>query len=128
MKRKRIQWIDSCRGIAILFVIIVHVGQLFSNTSINYISSFAKNGVQMFFIISGYTIFYSLEKNRNKSYKSFFIRRFFRIAPLYYLSAVYYSLMSNNELNFKYLLINLLFLYYCFSLEFLLITKVYILL
>ncbi len=110
MQEKRLQWIDSCRGIAILFVIIVHVGQLFSNTSINHISSFAKNGVQMFFIISGYTLFFSLEKNRNKSYKSFIIRRFFRIAPLYYMSALYYSLMAINKLNVKFLLINLLFL------------------
>ena len=110
MENKRLKWVDSCRGMAILLVIIVHVGQLFPNSTINFISSFAKNGVQMFFIISGYTLFKSIENNKNKSFKPFIIKRFFRIAPMYYLSAIYYCVISTETINIKYLIINVLFL------------------
>ena len=118
MQKNRLEWIDSCRGVAIILVIIVHVGQIFSNTSINFISSFAKNGVQMFFILSGFTLFYSIDKQNRQSIRSFYIRRYFRIAPLYYISAIYYCVESINSINIKYLIINLLFLNQLYLLAF----------
>jgi peptidoglycan/LPS O-acetylase OafA/YrhL len=117
---KKYNWIDFGRAIAILLVILVHVGQKFSNS--NFLSSIIKMGdmgVQLFFILSSITLFNSFENrfekdgcNRNKF---FFIRRFFRIAPIYYLSAIFYTLIKISETGFSsvsywMVIVNLLFL------------------
>src|SRR4030088_3596129 len=94
-KIKKYNWIDFGRGIAILLVIMVHTGQSFASS--NLLRSFTESGmmgVQLFFILSAITLFNSYnnryEKDGTDRNKYFFIRRFFRIAPLYYFFAVFY--------------------------------------
>jgi peptidoglycan/LPS O-acetylase OafA/YrhL len=89
-----IEYIDGLRGIAVLMVVIIHFSQELGNGSINgfviphfsrLIDSFAR-GVQLFFIISSFTLFNSIVKsNGENTYKKFYIRRAFRILPLYFL-------------------------------------------
>ncbi|QLG94300.1 acyltransferase [Pseudomonas yamanorum] len=43
------------------------------------------SGVSLFFIISAFTMCLSTEGRNEKGFVSFFVRRFFRIAPLFYL-------------------------------------------
>lgn len=93
---KKFEYIDSLRGLAILLVILVHVQILgepsFSN--MEFLSSFVDNGrlgVQLFFVASAFTLMLSFqnrvdEPNRDRN---FFIRRFFRIAPLYYFMGIF---------------------------------------
>jgi peptidoglycan/LPS O-acetylase OafA/YrhL len=53
-------------------------------------------GVQLFFVASAFTLFFSLsnaKSSENQNY-NFFIRRFFRIAPMYYLGIVYYLIQD----------------------------------
>lgn len=110
---KNLSWVDRGRGIAILLVIAVHTGQFYPNTLIYFYTSFGKMGVQMFFILSSFTLFNSFDSRINTEkypIKSFYIRRFFRIAPLYYLMTFFYCIISNNKINFIYLLSNILFL------------------
>lgn len=86
--------INSLRGIAILMVILVHTSQLFSfNTSFeNEIFAYGKMGVQLFFIASAYTLCLSshYREKEEKHLIKFYIRRYFRIFPIYYLGIIIY--------------------------------------
>ena len=94
--RKKFGYVDALRGVAILAVIMVHTGQYGTNNlpaMLSKVSEQGGRGVQLFFLLSAFTLFLSMQ-NRIKSEirptKNFFIRRFFRIAPLYYLGIGYY--------------------------------------
>ena len=52
-------------------------------------------GVQLFFIISAFTLFLSLETKKTEKAvtRNFFIRRFFRIAPMFYIMIPIYLLV-----------------------------------
>lgn len=102
----KLKYIDALRGIAILAVIIVHTGQYGSNVYPGIVKSFighGARGVQLFYLASAFTLFLSfdyrskIEINPNRN---FFIRRFFRIAPLYYLGIIYY--VFQNGLGPRY--------------------------
>ena len=92
-----LKFIDSLRGWAILAVLFFHCGEFGDNhqlpkklVSIHYHGAY---GVQLFYIISSFTLFYShiaKRKNENFDWKTYGARRFFRIAPLYYCSIIYY--------------------------------------
>lgn len=112
----KLGYIDALRGIAVLGVILVHTsGQLKMNGIISNITSLGAKGVQLFFFISAFTLFLSFNKRKNKEFfpvSNFFIRRFFRIAPLYYLAILYYIIQSyflNNIISFKEIALNFTF-------------------
>ncbi|MDR2954857.1 MAG: acyltransferase [Prevotella sp.] len=112
MEPKKYQYIDSLRGIAVLLVILVHVGTVLDNTTqyfpqegllLNIIHNGAY-GVQLFFVVSAFTLMMSHynrldepDKNRN-----FFIRRFFRIAPMFYLAIVYFTFFRYVNIDFPH--------------------------
>lgn len=93
----KIKFVDALRGIAILGVLIVHCGQagindtyprVFDNIIVN-----GAIGVQLFFVASAFTIFLTYGNRNNKETApvgNFFIRRFFRIAPMYYFGIIYF--------------------------------------
>lgn len=119
---KRIEPLDSLRGIAALLVLVYHVKYI-HKLPIDFYSEFivAKLalGVPMFFVLSSFSIFYSLEGKdfSIKSMQYYFIRRFFRIAPLYYfLLLVYFFYYGRSLTSFNYL--STLFLNLTFSFGF----------
>ncbi len=88
-------FIDTLRGYAVLLVITCHVGGMFPELPypVKKLTSFGWHGVQLFFLMSCVTLLLSWRSDEAKgraSVKSFWIRRFFRIAPLYYLAAAFY--------------------------------------
>ncbi|WP_212000345.1 acyltransferase [Chitinophaga sp. HK235] len=92
---KKLEYVDALRGLAILGVVLVHC-QIeafhFPAPLENLLGSGAR-GVQLFFVASAFTLFLSLNNRTNTgetSYVNFFIRRFFRIAPMYWLGIIYY--------------------------------------
>lgn len=94
-KMKRLNYIDSIRGIAILMVILVHVAHTVSKFSelsptIWLLTEYGIMGVQLFFVVSAFTLCLSYERriNEDKRNLKFFIRRYFRIAPAYYLIGI----------------------------------------
>ena len=98
IKYSKFEFIDSLRGVAILLVILVHVSQLISQPPI-YLSylGMGQLGVQLFFVLSTFTLCISAAR-RDESPKYFVIRRFFRIAPMYYFGIIfYYSIYSIIE-------------------------------
>ncbi|MCK5002723.1 MAG: acyltransferase [Gammaproteobacteria bacterium] len=88
----RYEFIDSMRGIAILMVILVHTSQTAFGLDGNilYISEYGQMGVQLFFVASAYTLCASFDRRGGEadSIISFFIRRFFRVAPAYYIIGI----------------------------------------
>ena len=92
-KQPRVPELDGLRGFAILLVISIHY---FYNPGPNlprglhYLQSFFAlgwTGVDLFFVLSGFLIGGILLDVRASPdyFKTFYIRRFFRIVPLYYL-------------------------------------------
>ena len=55
-----------------------------SNPFIYNITEIGTYGVYFFFIISGYCLSYSFFLRKENGYKFFYIRRIFRIVPLYF--------------------------------------------
>lgn len=98
-------FIDALRGIAILLVIATHVAPI-APPSIPVLRMIAQSvayGVQLFYIVSALTLFLStdqrahLEKN---PIRNFFIRRLFRIVPLFYLSVLAYTVVFGTGPNY----------------------------
>lgn len=89
----KLPWIDALRGLAIFGVLIYHVALKVENFPGLLITEQGQTGVQLFYIISAFTLFLSLsnrKKQENRPTRNFFIRRFFRIAPLFYCAIIYY--------------------------------------
>ena len=66
------------------------------------LSVYGQYGVQLFFVLSAFTLCHSLEKITvltKEDYLGFMTKRFFRIAPLYYLGIVFYFLFTYLALN-----------------------------
>lgn len=115
----KLNYIQNFRGIAILLVVLTHtthhgfsddIGILFLDNLV----WFGHQGVTLFFVISAFTIFYSLDNHvliDGNVYRKFLIRRFFRIAPLYYLGIIVYHIIINNQYGIDCNLIsNILFI------------------
>jgi peptidoglycan/LPS O-acetylase OafA/YrhL len=96
-------WIDVMRAIAILGV-VAHHAYLYEQglgAPVRFIGGFGKMGVQLFFVASAITLCLSTAKRTERHpVLSFYTRRYFRIAPLYYLGIAFYALYS---IPFNYL-------------------------
>jgi peptidoglycan/LPS O-acetylase OafA/YrhL len=105
---KKLKYIDALRGIAIVGVLLVHCGQAGTNHYPPFLQNIILNGsrgVQLFYMASAFTIFLTYAGRREMEVyhkTNFFIRRFFRIAPLYYVGIVYY--LYQNGLGARYFL------------------------
>jgi len=95
---RRYNFIDSLRGLAIILVLIAHVnlyGTLKYSTFVNSLTTqiVGPRGVQLFFLVSAFTLCLSFDKRKliEKNFiRNFYIRRFFRIAPMFYFAIIYY--------------------------------------
>lgn len=93
MTENRIRFLDGLRGIAIIFVVLFHAYVRWP-TIVPYGDKFAsfpvfKNGflgVQLFFLISGFVILMSLEKNKNL--KLFLYQRWLRLFPAMLIATI----------------------------------------
>jgi peptidoglycan/LPS O-acetylase OafA/YrhL len=93
----RYNFVDAIRGWAILGVLCIHASAFGNNDNthpwLGAVISQGRYGVQLFFIASAFTLFLSMHRRRasdNSPTINFFYRRFFRIAPLYYLGILFY--------------------------------------
>lgn len=83
----RLLELDAFRGLAVIAVILYHYstryGEIFGHIKTDYKFDFSYGhmGVQLFFIISGFVIFMSIE--RAKSPEDFLIKRAIRLYPAY---------------------------------------------
>ena len=95
--------IDGIRAIAVLWVIIFHIWIFQHNTYPELLGKVAQNpflvwitkgdlGVDLFFVISGFLIgtilFKEYKKTKTLNFKSFYLRRFLRLFPVYFFSMI----------------------------------------
>ena len=100
MELGKLGYIDAARGDAILMVVLVHHVQavtrmtpLDSFTSL--IGAYGQMGVQLFFVASAITLCMSQSRRvGGGALGPFYIRRFFRIAPLYYSAILLYAVVD----------------------------------
>jgi peptidoglycan/LPS O-acetylase OafA/YrhL len=90
----RNQSLDLLRGIAILSVVVAHcagVTTSFIPGLAPRLANDAQMGVQLFFIVSGYTMMLTYgEEGGFAAARAFYIRRAFRIAPLFWVAMLFY--------------------------------------
>jgi peptidoglycan/LPS O-acetylase OafA/YrhL len=90
----RLDFVDALRGWAILAVLAVHTTKFITGALppwLQHLTAHGARGVQLFYVISAFTLFLSLSRREGRELKpdrNFFIRRFFRIAPMFYIALV----------------------------------------
>lgn len=89
----RFEAIDALRGIGALAVALMHVYYMLGVSQdapfLNVIMQHLGAGVQLFFIVSAFTLCLTYEhKAENRVVSYFLIKRYFRIAPLFYLCVI----------------------------------------
>jgi peptidoglycan/LPS O-acetylase OafA/YrhL len=97
----RYDFIDALRGWAVVGVVIVHTAQWVSpGDALLPITGQGARGVQLFYLVSALTLCLSMRSRWDRDARpvlSFFVRRFFRIAPMFYLAIAFYFLRQGFE-------------------------------
>lgn len=133
IKKDRIKTFDAVRGLATLIVFVFHTGYLlpFADATVrNRYSEFTfinwhravyilgTVGVSIFFVLSGFLLFYQLYKNKEKlTRKKLWVyskKRMLRIFPLYYFSLFFIIFFLKADIflmedGFRSIIYNLLF-------------------
>lgn len=91
----RLEYIDALRGYAILGVVLVHTEQWtpVQNEIAKLVCANGARGVQLFFLTSALALMLSLDARsalERRPMLNFFVRRFFRIAPMFYVGVTLY--------------------------------------
>lgn len=99
---RKYDFIDALRGWAIIGVVMVHASLMAQPSSplLATIAGQGQRGVQLFFVASALTLFLSLRgrgRQETRPIRNYFIRRFFRIAPLFYVAIVFFSLVNGID-------------------------------
>ncbi|AZK43498.1 DUF1624 domain-containing protein [Erysipelothrix piscisicarius] len=84
---------DQLYGFTIIWIIVFHIWESFPKqisynwTIINIIKR-GNMGVDLFLILSGVSLYYSMKKNPNQSLQAFYKRRFSRLCKIYIFVAI----------------------------------------
>lgn len=113
MKNKLIK-LEALRGFAAFYVVLhhtVHKVKIFE-FDVSFIFKFGQEAVILFFMLSGFVIEYSFSRGKDKSFKTYFIKRFLRIyIPLIFVFIASYficTMQNENKLDWKVLVGNIL--------------------
>ncbi|HEY0256721.1 MAG TPA: acyltransferase [Candidatus Methylacidiphilales bacterium] len=85
-------YIDAVRGYAFLGILFVHSAYSTGPFSWGFLAKQGEYGVQLFFLASAITLCFSMSARQEgkMDFVNFYLRRLFRIAPLFWLSMVFY--------------------------------------
>jgi peptidoglycan/LPS O-acetylase OafA/YrhL len=86
-------YIDAVRGMAFLGVLATHAAGCVGAFPYGYVFAGGLYGVQLFFLASAITLCYSMSSRvQRDAYPTlyFYLRRFFRIAPLFWVAIIFY--------------------------------------
>jgi peptidoglycan/LPS O-acetylase OafA/YrhL len=130
--KNRLEDLDALRGIAVVFVVLYHYffryNEIYGHQDINTgWAEYGYLGVQLFFIISGFVIFYSIQAVSNK--KTFWYARLSRLYPSFifsvWLTFIVVSILTlpGREIEFTQALGNILLIHEYFSIKH--VDKVY---
>ncbi len=114
----RFQELDALRGLAAILVVFFHFTMFRPQADLGFIVGVT--GVDLFFIISGFVIFMSL--NGIKKPIEFVINRFTRLFPTYWACAMLtfglkFFFFNELAMSFKHFLVNLTMLQHFFRIE-----------
>ncbi len=88
-------FIDCMRGLAVLGVMGVHCVQRTPEVPawLHHLLDSGQFGVQLFFMVSAFTLLNSMNSRKTEAHPTlnYFIRRFFRIAPLFWVGIAFYT-------------------------------------
>jgi peptidoglycan/LPS O-acetylase OafA/YrhL len=98
VEKQRVEFLDAMRGIAIAMVIVNHAGSITGLSGwLRHFTGLMSYGVQLFFVISAYTIFMtytaSVARGSTAPARDFLVRRLFRIVPVYWMGILLYTLV-----------------------------------
>lgn len=101
--------LDHLRALAILLVLIFHYQLWFPHPAwTSWFMQLGWTGVDLFFVLSGFLIssqlFSQIKKGNQISIKEFYIKRFFRIIPIYFLllPSIFYSHFLGRKKHFRH--------------------------
>jgi len=98
---QRNQSLDLLRGVAVLLVVASHCASEATGAIpglIAFAMDYDQLGVQLFFIVSGYTMMLTFgDKIDSAAVRSFYLRRVFRIVPLFWIAIIFYLLFTRGE-------------------------------
>lgn len=108
--KQRIQTLDGLRFLAAIGVLWIHVWTLHGNPRF-YISRFdltnilaiGGNGVDLFFVISGFCMYYFYASKSEFSYQDFYkfiVKRWIRLSPAFYVATIIYILIDKFLYNY----------------------------
>ena len=92
---RHFDFVDALRGLAIVGVMMIHstFGIPNFHGRLRTLAAQGQFGVQLFFVVSAFTLFWSLRSRRARERRpllAFFTRRFFRLAPLFWVGIAFY--------------------------------------
>jgi peptidoglycan/LPS O-acetylase OafA/YrhL len=89
MAQPKLTWIQSFRGIAALMVLLFHANEA-AHSPYPALFSFGQSGVDIFFVLSGFIIFYvhSADAGQPSRLPRYLYRRMTRIYPPYWLASL----------------------------------------
>jgi len=109
--RERIQTLDGLRFLAALGVLWIHTWTKFGNPrfyigkiDIANLLAIGGNGVDLFFVISGFCMYYFYASKTQFSYHDFYrfiVKRWVRLSPAFYGATVVYILFKLFVLNYN---------------------------
>jgi peptidoglycan/LPS O-acetylase OafA/YrhL len=86
----KITRLESLRGFAAIYVLLSHLSSNYLHAQGSWIGQpfrYAQEGVLLFFLLSGFVIYYSWHEHRGtKNFAHFFYKRFRRIYPIFFLA------------------------------------------
>lgn len=85
---KKLEVLESMRGLAALYVFLGHFlleRVLKKESHLGFFLRFGQEAVMVFFILSGFVIYYSLQKHKDTSFRTYLSRRLNRIYPIFIL-------------------------------------------
>jgi len=95
---RRLDFVDSLRGLAAIYIVAYHTSLLPRPTLLvpHWAQAIVLDGgsaVRLFFIISAFSLCHTMKAHSGQQgeIRDFYIRRFFRIAPLFYVMLVFYA-------------------------------------
>lgn len=86
----RMQFLDTARALAVIYVVFFHtigIWNLEYPDAIKRLVQFGGSSVILFFVVSGFSLCYTMQRHLSNTnpLMSYSVTRFFRIAPLYYV-------------------------------------------
>jgi peptidoglycan/LPS O-acetylase OafA/YrhL len=101
-----LDYVDMLRGLAIIGVLLAHSAYGMSAAGlhqlpfrIEWILAAGKHGVTLFFVVSAFALMRSISlrhKLESRPIQKYFLRRFFRIAPAYYIVIILVFFISGK--------------------------------